>query len=205
VGYASSVVFSGLHELLAAFRTRAPNVDVSLRELSVQEQVDSLKNGRIDVGFIRGPVYDDELASKRVRREPLVVALPSRHPLTARKKIPLELLRREPFISFPRHRGPAFFDYLMRLCHAAGFSPNIVQEAPHLDIVSLVAAGFGVALVPRSVKYARRPGVVFRSLVGSPRTELLVAWRKNAASEVLRGFLDVVSEVGMRERRSQDR
>jgi DNA-binding transcriptional LysR family regulator len=89
----------------------------------------------------------------------------------------------------------------MRLCHAAGFSPNIVQEAPHLDIVSLVAAGFGVALVPRSVKYARRPGVLFRPLVGSPRTELLVAWRKNAASEVLRGFLDVVSEVGMRERR----
>ena len=55
-------------------------------------------------------------SSRCVRREPLVVALPADHPLASRKRIPLELLASEPFVMFPRPRGPAFFDQLMRLC-----------------------------------------------------------------------------------------
>jgi len=39
----------------------------------------------------------------------------------------------------------------MGLCRKAGFSPRIVQEAPHLDILSLVAAGFGVSILPESI------------------------------------------------------
>jgi DNA-binding transcriptional LysR family regulator len=123
--------------------------------------------------------------------------LPTNHALTAKKHIALDVLAREPFICFPRHRGPGFFDYLMRLCHKAGFSPNILQEAPQLDIVSLVAAGFGVAIVPRSVKYARRPGVVFRPIVGSPKTEVFMAWLPSNGSTVLRSFLEILNEVGI--------
>jgi DNA-binding transcriptional LysR family regulator len=76
----------------------------------------------------------------------------------------------------------------------------VVQEAPQLDIVSLVAAGFGVAILPASVRLARRPGVVFRRIEGAPRTDLLVAWRPGDASPVLRDFLDVVRDVGVQER-----
>jgi DNA-binding transcriptional LysR family regulator len=197
IAYPASVAFSGLHEVFRAFHRRLPDVDVSLHELPPQEQVEALKEGRIDVGFIRGPMHDDELAAKKVRREPLVVALPTDHPLTAKKRIALELLAREPFICFPRHRGPGFFDYLMRLCHKAGFSPNIMQEASHLDIVSLVAAGFGIAIVPRSIKYARRPGVVFRPIAGSPQTEVYMAWLPSNGSTVLRSFLEILGEGGI--------
>lgn len=198
IGYASSVAFSGLPELLRAFRARSPAVDVVLRELAPQEQVDAVKSGRIDVGFIRGPLDDAELASRLVRSEPLVVSMPEGHALASRKRITLKMLAGEPFVSFPRVRGPAFFDFLMRLCHDAGFTPRIVQEAPQLDIVSLVAAGFGVALLPDSVRGARRPGVVFRPLAGTPPTELFVAWRPTDGSPVVRDFLQVVNEVGVR-------
>jgi DNA-binding transcriptional LysR family regulator len=75
--------------------------------------------------------------------------------------------------------------------------PNIVQEASHLDIVSLVAAAFGVALVPRSVKFARRPGVVFRPIVGSPQTEVYMAWLPSNGSTVLRAFREILGEVGI--------
>lgn len=197
IGYPSSVAFSGLPELLRAFRLRSPGVELALRELPPQEQIEALKDGRLDVGFIRGPIHDDQLASRRVRSEPLFVVLPTGHPLAAQPRVALESLAREPFVSFPRQRGPAFFDYLITLCHEAGFSPNIVQEAPQMDIVSLVAAGFGVALVPGSLKHARRPGLVFRPIVGAPRTELLVAWRSDDASPVLRDFLEVVRDVGV--------
>jgi len=198
IGYPSSVAFSGLVEVLRAFRARSPEVEVAVRELPPQQQVDALVDGLIDVGFIRGPLEDVGLAAKRVRSEPLVVALPSEHRLAASRRIDLRLLARDPFVTFPRARGPSFFDMLMRLCHEAGFVPRIVQEAPQLDLVSLVAAGFGVAIVPESVRDARRPGVVFRPLAGSPRTDLFVAWRPNDGSLVLRDFLDVVDRIGVR-------
>ena len=213
VGYPSSVAFTGLVALLRAFRARSPDVDVVLRELPPQEQLEALLDGRLDVGFIRAPLDQPELASRVVRRETLVVALPEDHPLARRTQIDLASLAREPFVVFPRARGPAFFDMLMRLCHDAGFTPRIVQEAPQLDLVSLVAAGFGVAILPSSVRAARRPGVVFRAICGAPRADLLVVWPRAAETRtdasargatraptrpVLRDFLDVVERVGMR-------
>ncbi len=198
VGYVSSVALSGLPELLLAFRARSPGVEVVLRELSPHEQVEGLRARRIDVGFLRGPVEEDDLASRRVRREPIVAALPAGHRHDGRSRLDLALLAQEPFVSFPRQRCPVFYDALIRLCHDAGFTPRIVQEAPHLDIVSLVAAGFGVALVPGSLRNAARPGVVFRSIVGAPQTELRVAWRPDDDSPVVRDFLDVLRAVGIR-------
>lgn len=198
VAYPSTFAYSGLSELVRAFRSKFPAVEVVLRELSPQYQVDALRNGDIDVGFVRAPFREPGLTSELVRSEPLVAALPSGHPLAARKVIPLGLLAKEPFVLFPRVRGPAYFDQLMRLCHVAGFTPRIVQEAPQLDIVSLVAAGLGVSLLPSSVRKIRRAGIALRPIVGGPRTELLVAWSERSTSAVLREFLEVVRRCASR-------
>jgi DNA-binding transcriptional LysR family regulator len=203
VGYPTSVAFGGLVDLLGAFRAHSPGVEVTLRELAPQDQVDALKDGRIDVGFVRTPIDGDGLASCRVYREPLLIVLPEGHPLAGHRRIALSLLAREPFVCFPRSRSPTFFDFLMRLCHDAGFTPRIAQEAPLLDILSLVAAGFGVAMLPGSVRAAGRPGVVFRPIQGAPETELRVAWRPNDPSPVLRDFLQVVREVGVGRARAE--
>ncbi len=202
VGYPASVAVSGLPDLLRAFRSRSPGVEVMLCELTLQEQVEALKAGRIDVGFIRGPLSPEpDLHLRLVRREPLLVALPQGHRLASRARIALSALAREDFVSFPRARGPAFFDQTMRLCHDAGFTPHIVQEAVQLDILNLVAAGFGVAVIPGSMRHARRPGVVCRAIEGSPRTELFVAWRQGDDSPVVRDFLEVLDQVGVGGRR----
>ena len=197
VGYLASVAFSGLAELVGAFRARSPAVDVALHELTLTEQIEGIKDGRLDVGFLRGPLRDPDLSSRLVRSEPLMVILPAGHPLVAHRRLALSQLAGEPFVSYPRHRGPAYFDLLMRLCHDAGFTPRIVQEATQLDIVALVAAGFGVAIVPGSLRHARRPGAVFRPIVGQPRTDLLVAWRPDNTTPNLRDFLEVLREVGV--------
>lgn len=198
VAYPSTFAYSGLPELVRAFRTKFPTVEIVLRELSPQQQVEALRNGDIDVGFVRAPFEEPGLTSELVRSEPLVVALPSGHPLAARKTIPLGLLAKEPFVMFPRVRGPAYFDQLMRLCHDAGFVPRIVQEAPQLDIVSLVAAGLGVSLLPWSIRKFRRAGIALRPIVGGPRTELRVAWSTRNASPVLRELLEVVRRYASR-------
>jgi DNA-binding transcriptional LysR family regulator len=189
---------SGLAELIRAFRARSPAVEVDLRELTLQEQVEALRARRIDLGFVRGPLREPDLSLRLVRSEPLLLALPTGHPLARRARLSLTELADEPFVTFPRERGPAFFDQIMRLCHDAGFTPRIVQQAMQLDVVSLVAAGFGVAILPGSMRLARRPGAVFRAIEGAPTTDLLAAWRPDDDSPVLRDFLDVLGEVGVR-------
>jgi DNA-binding transcriptional LysR family regulator len=197
IGYPSSLAYSGLPELLRAFRSKCPGVEIALSELPPHAQIVAIKEGRLDVGFVRAPFEETGLSSVLVRREPLVVAMPAEHPLASRKRLTLDLLAEEPFISFPRSRGPAFFDHLMRLCHDAGFTPRIVQEAQQLDIVSLVSAGFGIAIVPSSVRHVRRAGVVYRAIVGAPRTDLRVAWKKDNSAPVIRALVDVVRQLGL--------
>ncbi|WP_437318945.1 LysR substrate-binding domain-containing protein [Sorangium sp. So ce385] len=197
VGYLSSLAYSGITELVRAFRTDFPSVELALREMPPQEQIEALKDGRIDVGFVRAPLNDPRLASECVRREPLLVALPADHPLAGRRRIALELLSREPFVVFPRQRGSAFFDLVVGLCREAGFTPRIVQEALHLDILSLVAAGFGVSILPESIKNIRRGGLALRPIVGAPVTDLLLAWRADDASPTLGQFLAFVRRVGV--------
>lgn len=205
MGYPSSLAYSGLTELLRAFRARFSTVELSLRELSPSEQIEAIKEGRLDVGFVRGPLDDVGLRSEVVRREPLVVALPADHRLAGRSRIALAALAREPFVVFPRQRGPAFFDQIVSMCRSAGFTPHIVQEAPQLDILSLVAAGFGVAILPASIREAHRGGIVVRPIVAAPSTELLVTWREGDASPVLREFLELVRRVGVRRSRAPER
>jgi DNA-binding transcriptional LysR family regulator len=205
VGYISSLAYSGLTEVIRAFHERFPRVELNLREMSPQAQIEALKEGRIDVGLVRGEVDDASLAAECLRREPLVVALPAGHALAERKRIPLALLAHEPFIIFPRQRGPAFFDQIMGLCREAGFVPRIAQEAPQLDILSLVAAGFGVAIMPASIRHAGRKGFAIRPIVGSPSTDLRIAWRADDASPALREFLAFVRTVGVSDARGGKR
>ena len=185
---------------MRAFRARYPAIEVTLRELPPAEQLEALKAGHLDVGFVRGPLDDPALVSQCVRREPLVVALPADHVLASRKRIPLELLASESFVIFPRQRSPSFFDQIMGLCRRAGFTPHIVQEAPQLDVISLVAAGFGVAIVPWSIREFRREGLTLRPIIGSPRTDLLVTWRAGKVPPVLREFLELLHHTGFGER-----
>ncbi len=197
VGYPSSLTYSGLTELLRAFRTRFPAVTIALRELPPGEQIDALKTGNLDVGFVRSSLDDPSLVSERVRSEALMVVLPDDHALCARRVIPLTALAQEPFVMFPRARGPAYFDQLMGLCRAAGFTPRIVQEAPQLDIISMVAAGFGISIMPSSMRNFRRPGLAFRPIAGAPQVELLIVWRQQNLSPALHKFLDLVRVLGV--------
>lgn len=198
VGYPSSLAYTGLVGLLRAFRAEFPDVELAVRELPLAEQVVGLKNGELDVGFLRGPLDDPELVAECMRREPLMLALPADHPLAEKKRLTLATVAREPFVFFPRARAPAFFDLLLGLCQKAGFTPQIRHEAPQADVLSLVAAGFGISIMPSSVRESRRGDVVFRPFVGAPLTELLLAWRVGEGLPARQAFIDLVRRVGLR-------
>ncbi|RYZ01680.1 MAG: LysR family transcriptional regulator [Myxococcales bacterium] len=201
IGYPSSLAYSGLTQLLRAFRERSPDVAIEVRELPPADQVEALKRGELDVGFVRAPLHEPRLASESIRTEKLVLALPADHRLAIRDRIALSAVAREPFVFFPRARGPGFFDLLISVCRDSGFSPNIVQEAPQIDVLALVAAGFGLSILPESVRELRRADIVLRPIIGSPTTELRLVWRSGDPSPAVARFLETVRRVGVKRTR----
>jgi DNA-binding transcriptional LysR family regulator len=109
-----------------------------------------------------------------------VAALPSGHRLAGHASLELATLAGEPFVLQARSRGPEPHDQILAICRSAGFSPRVVQEGSNIDVLSFVASGAGVAIVPTSLRVIRRTGIVFRPLRERPVTQLNMVWRKNA-------------------------
>ncbi|HAE84088.1 MAG TPA: LysR family transcriptional regulator, partial [Ktedonobacter sp.] len=168
VGYISSSTYDLLPMMLRIYRERFPDVEVALRELTTHEQLRALEEEYIQVGLLRLPISAPLLNVEVVRREPIVCALPEEHPLAMHERIAVSLLANEPFVLQSRQRGAGYYVQLMKLCLASGFSPNVIQEVTEMHtIVSLVAAGMGVSLVPLSARNIRSQGVVYRELEGT--------------------------------------
>jgi DNA-binding transcriptional LysR family regulator len=188
-------------EVLRSFREQAPGVRMELDEAGTTELVDGLVNGRLDAAFVRSPLGDmPGLLVQPVLEEPMVAALPAGHRLAAnaddRGALPLRAMAAEAFILYRRPAGPGLYDAILAACHAAGFSPVVVQEAPRLpSTLSLVAAGFGISLVPASMRRLAVSAVTYRELCGCPglSAPLHLALRRNRLSATVARFRSVVS------------
>src|SRR5471032_799895 len=165
IGFVTIADYSVLPGLLSRFKAANPGVSLALRELVTETQLEALGAGDLDLGFVLPPLPAREVESIAVNREPLVVALPSRHPL-ARERGPLGVrtLAEEPFVMVPANLARGLSDVVLGLCARAGFAPRVAQEAVQMQtVVSLVSSGLGVAIVPASLLNLRRKGVVYRA------------------------------------------
>jgi DNA-binding transcriptional LysR family regulator len=197
IGFVMSATCSVLPKILRLYQERFPEVELVLEETTTGQGINNLKERRLHLCFLRLPVREEELTVETVLREPLLLALPEGHPLTQRSHVSLRLLADESFVLFPRLHGPNFHDQIVSMCHEAGFSPKVVQEASQMQtILSLVAAGIGVALIPASVRSLRKEDVQYRPLrERTPETGLAIAWRSSETSPALEQFINVVREV----------
>jgi DNA-binding transcriptional LysR family regulator len=176
-----------------------PSIGLSLFEMDPPQQTDALRDGRIDLGIVQSPPPDAErwLRVDSVFRDPLVAAIPRGHRLANRSRVALTDLAEEPFVLFPRPVAPTLYDDIIARCRAARFSPRIVQEAIGWHTVaSLVSAGIGVALVPRSLGAQRQTAVVYRP-VPDLRTEMELSaiWKRDERSPVRERFLTTLKTV----------
>lgn len=197
IGFVSSAAYNVLPLILRAFRNQVPEVRLELHEMATNEQLQWLREGKIDIGFLRPPVEDKTLHLQTIVREPMVVALPETHPLAAESQIALATLANESFILFPRLLSPRAYDQIISLCQQAGFSPKVVQEAMQMQtIVSLVAGNIGIAIVPISLQNMQRTGVIYKPLAEpAPCAEVAVAWRSNDTSASVQQFLTIVQQT----------
>lgn len=196
IGFVSSAAHNVVPAILQQFRTLHPAVKLELHELTTNEQLQRLRFGQIDIGFVRPPVEEDGINSEIVFREPLIVALPQTHRMAKCDRVELRSLKDEPFIMFPRSLAPGLYDPIVSLCQQAGFSPRAAQEAIQMQtIVSLVAAEMGVAIVPASMQNFQRSGVVYKALSESTCiVAIALIWRSDPTAAVQR-FLAVARQI----------
>ena len=192
LGFIGMAAYNVLPGVLPGFHRLHPGVRLALREATSDVLIAALRQGDIDVALVLPPADDAGVEYATLHRDGLVAALPAtRREFRGRGPLRLASLAAEPFILFPRKVGTSLYDHIVGLCRRAGFSPRVEQEAIQMQtIVSLVAAGMGVALVPASLMSMRRTGVVYRPLAErSPTVEVGVMWRRSDESPATRAFV----------------
>lgn len=202
VGFTVSASFNPLvTSALRGFRAAYPEVEVSLEEHPSTELAMELREGRIDVGFVRPPLREEQgLVFDLLEKEPLVVAVPGGHPLARRRSVALKELAAETFILYPRAVRPGLADEVVSACESAGFTPRVGQHAPQLSsTISLVAASLGISIVPASMRSLQPRTVVYVPLRGKPLHALLgVAYRAQERSVVVRNFIAAAGAASRR-------
>ena len=193
VSFAASVMFLSLPRIIRRFRAQFPSVRLELRELPTGSQIIALRNGELDIGFLREPPPDAELTTETVMREELLLALSKRHVLASRKRLRLIDVANEDFVLFPRDLAPGLHAHVLAVCAEAGVRPRIVQTSRELyTTVSLVEAGLGVTIIPASVRQMGWRGVRYYPIRSpSAVTRIDAAWRSDNASPILPAFLEI--------------
>ena len=124
VGFTSTATFNVVvPSAIRTFRRAYPEIHLTLEEANTTRLITGLREGTLDVVFLRpGTSGTEELQLRRLSDDPIVVALPKRHPAAALEEIDLAILKDDPFLLFPREIAPTLYDTIVDACRKAGFA-----------------------------------------------------------------------------------
>ena len=194
IGFAGTMLYSGLPEILEAFQTSHPLLRLMLKELSSSEQLIELAHDRLDIGFVHTTRVPPELSQILVSSQAFVVCLPAAHPLAGSPSLSLKALQGEPFAVVSRAVSPDYHERILTICTEAGFYPEIRYELRHwLSVVSLVSQGMGVALVPAALRQSAMAGAAFVALdTATTPYDTHCLWKTSRDNAALATFVQAV-------------
>ncbi|MFL9812835.1 LysR family transcriptional regulator [Stutzerimonas sp. VN223-3] len=180
IGFVASAVYDFLPRVVAQARRDRPGVQIALQEMTTFDQFQALHTRRIDLAIVRAPLNQPGLTNECLVREPFILAVPCEHPLATQEPLGLADLHGQPFIIYSHAAWQPFNELLTGMFRSCGVQPDYVQSLGNtLTILSLVNAGMGVALVPRSASAVSFEHVRWRviELPTGVHSELHLAWR----------------------------
>jgi DNA-binding transcriptional LysR family regulator len=200
VGFPENASWHGVvPESFRRFREQQPEAELQLQPVASLEQLDAIRSGRLDAGFLNFmPEADPELDQALVAVQHVELAVPKRHPLTKLRKLRLRDLADAPFVWFPRRANPAFYDRMIDECYRGGLkTPRIIQEGfNEATILSLVSTGLGVGWVLASARWRSPKTVAILPVVDlTVPLALSLAWRRDNTSPLLGRFVDEVRRL----------
>lgn len=201
VGAIDSAALGLIPPLLHDFRQIRPDVEVELIEEKTIRLLPKLMSGRVDVAFLRPPIYaQTNLNFCHLLYETPIVAVPSNHPLARCEKITMNDIVDEPLIVPDRRSRPHSHDVTMKLFEKLGRAPSIAQIATEKQtIVHVVSTGLGLALVPRWISSMSLAGVTYIPLAlkeedTTGRLPLAAAWMAGSRDPTRDSLMKLVSD-----------
>ena len=195
IGCVGSATYSLLPSLSRRLAAELPGVDFAFRgEMLAPDQVAALRSGEIDLALLRPPVGDPSLTVVPLRRDRLVAAVPADHRLASRRQVRVADLAAHDLIVHSAGRRSVMYDVVLRLLRDAGADPHIRHEVGETStLVTLVAGGLGVAVVPEPVTALALDGVAYRPLVRpAASVDLVLAHRADRTEPHLTRTVDVI-------------
>ena len=175
IAFVSAMLYRRFPVALKAFQEAYPGIRLILREMNTTKQIEAVQTGEIDLGFIHSVQVPDTVTQHVLETERLVCCLPRDHRLAGRGRIKLPELAGERVIVFSREHAISFHDRIISSLANAGVTvePDFhIQHWP--TVVTLVAQGLGVSLVPKSLATLINDRVHYIE-VDEPRAELEIA------------------------------
>lgn len=192
MGYVASAVTSGLlSRMLGGFRASHAQVRMQVIAMETPKQLSAIDAGEIDVGLVRPRrQYPDGVEAVIVHSEPFMVAMPAAHELARQAAVQSSDLNGQTFIAPQFNESEGFSEVLARLASAGGFPVKAQYHVnDFITATSLAAAGYGVVIVPESIRLFGQPGVAFRPISDFHELgHLALAYRKREHSPAIRSF-----------------
>lgn len=178
---------------------RASKRSTSLREDgSIENLVELIVSGELDVSFVLLPVETDEVATREVLRDPWTLVVRDDHPLARlRRSVTAADVSQLPIITYESCRSQKFIEGSLR---ASGAHVRVVTRlADYRSVLTMVEAGLGVGLVPRLAAEPDLGALRMLPLADQPPRLIGLAWsaERRASADVAR-FVDLVVATGSR-------
>lgn len=182
IGFASSTAFHPqIFRLLRRFQDSFPAITLLPREENMATLMHELQEGLLDAAFVRLPCESSKAFNlKMIASEKMALVLPQGHRLADTPRLSLAALREEPLVLFPREVAPSLYEVIISACLRAGFQPDNVQQSPQISsAINMVAAGFGITIIPDSLRSIQLPGVSFHQIEDAAlSSDIALAWRR---------------------------
>ena len=180
IGYNEPALNTVLPGVLSYYHNHQPDIELELRELETAEQIEALKNGVLDIGYMRPFGFElGDLKSQLLHRERYKLVMLKEHKLSRHKQITLEMLSQQNVILFARDVNPKLFDILKKQMTAFNLpEPCFKQNArTKSSMLAMVRAGFGIALLPESSLKEEMPDIVVSDAAFElPEIEIMAVW-----------------------------
>jgi DNA-binding transcriptional LysR family regulator len=193
IGFAGSTNLQPLvPAIVRAYREKYPDLQMMPEQSNSPRLIADLRQSLIDVAFVRPPLeHTTGIQVDPLIVEPMVVVLPSSHPLARARSVSLGQLAQDTFLIWPRAIGPGPYDAVIASCRRAGFFPRVLEDASQLAAIPpMVEAGFGISIVPQSLERISLHQVAYKPIAGeAPRSEIALAYRTRETSPAVRNFV----------------
>jgi DNA-binding transcriptional LysR family regulator len=193
VAYPSWVVTGFVPEVINAFRLKWPEVDLQLRILRSSEQVRQLREGRLDIAFLRDPESMGEFATAPLYSEPWLLAVRADDPRARNGAVDLAAFDDVQLV-LPDRQALNLPEQILGIFRAAGVEPQaLLENGSWLAILSMVAMGAGVALIPASQRCLWQNEIAYLPIRGlSTPTRVFVLWRSEVAERPAIAFVNML-------------